>query len=43
VDNSLSASVWLSGLHPVPKTPIGVFMGLEVGHGETKVYTGVQA
>jgi hypothetical protein len=24
-------------------TELGVFMGPEVGHGETKVYTGVQA
>jgi hypothetical protein len=24
-------------------TELGVFMGLEVGHGETKVYAGVQA
>ena len=24
-------------------TELGVFMGAEVGHGETKVYTGVQA
>ena len=36
----------LTGLWPVPgseDTELGVFIGPEVGHGETKVYAGVQA
>ncbi len=37
----LTSVIW-----PAPgseDTELGVFMGPEVGHGETKVYTGVQA
>jgi hypothetical protein len=34
----------LCGLHPVSEdTELGVSMELEAGHGQTKVYAGVQA